>query len=287
MNWPPRRLLLSMVAARYVRWITHLPIADPTSGFRCFRAPGLAAALKEPLLSRGYSIHIELAFKMWTLGMEVLELPIVFTDRLRGVTKLNCRIIAEACWMPWRLLAWSAGRADARSRPRTASVAFTLVELLVVIAIIGILAGLLLPTLSKAKQKAQGIYCLNNGRQLITALTLYTGDFNDVFPPNPDDGNTVPGHNWCAGQAGRGMPAEFNPDLLRDSERNLVIVYLNGNISLFHCPGDKRTGRYQGTDPARRGQTVPAARSFSMSQAVGTICPGFDEGGPTGTWTKH
>jgi prepilin-type N-terminal cleavage/methylation domain-containing protein len=54
--------------------------------------------------------------------------------------------------------------------------AFTLVELLVVIAIIGILAALLLPVISKSKQKAQGVYCLNNGKQLMTALTLYGGD---------------------------------------------------------------------------------------------------------------
>jgi prepilin-type processing-associated H-X9-DG protein len=151
-----------------------------------------------------------------------------------------------------------------------------LVELLVVIAIIGVLAALLLAVLSRAKQKAQGVYCLNNGKQIMVAMTSYTGDANDFFPPNPDDGNTLPGHNWCSGHAGAGGSAEFNPDLLKDPQRSLLASYLNGNTSVFHCPGDKRMGKYQGSDPALAGRTVPAARTFSMSQAVGTICPGFD-----------
>jgi len=96
--------------------------------------------------------------------------------------------------------------------------AFTLIELLVTIAILGILAALLLPVLSKSRHKAKGLYCLNNGRQMMAALTLYAGDNNDFFPPNPDDGNTVPGHNWCGGQAGMGMPQEFSPDILKDPE---------------------------------------------------------------------
>ena len=82
--------------------------------------------------------------------------------------------------------------------------AFTLIELLVVIAIIGILAALLLPVFSKGKQKTQGLYCLSNAKQMMTAMTLYVGDNHDLFPPNPDDGNTIPGYNWCSGDAGRG-----------------------------------------------------------------------------------
>ena len=79
---------------------------------------------------------------------------------------------------------------------RPLSGGFTLIELLVVIAIIAILAGMLLPALSKSKTKAQGIFCMNNGKQMTLSMNLYAGDFNDLLPPNPDDGNTTPYFNW-------------------------------------------------------------------------------------------
>lgn len=84
---------------------------------------------------------------------------------------------------------------------RNARPAFTLIELLVVIAI---LEALLLPALARTKVKAQGIMCMNNGKQSMLAMHLYTDDFKDLFPPNPDDGNTIPGCNWCPGEAERG-----------------------------------------------------------------------------------
>jgi prepilin-type N-terminal cleavage/methylation domain-containing protein/prepilin-type processing-associated H-X9-DG protein len=157
---------------------------------------------------------------------------------------------------------------------------FTLIELLVVIAIIGILASLLLPALSKSKEQAQGVLCLNSGKQMMVAMTLYGGDNEDYFPPNPDGGTMVPGHNWCSGDASIGGPYEFNPDILKDPTHNLLINYLSGQYTLFHCPGDKRMGLYQGNNPSMIGQMIPAARTFSMNNAIGTICPGFDATGP-------
>jgi prepilin-type N-terminal cleavage/methylation domain-containing protein len=159
--------------------------------------------------------------------------------------------------------------------------AFSLMELLVVISIISILAALLLPALARGKGKAQGISCLNQGKQLMLAMTMYTSDYRDLFPPNPDDGNTVPGHNWCSGKAGIGAPCEFNPEVLRDEKRSLLVPYLQGDVAVFHCPADRRTGLYQGSNPSMAGRVVSAARTFSMNQAVGTICQNFDaDGGP-------
>ena len=158
------------------------------------------------------------------------------------------------------------------------SAAFTLVELLAVMAALALLAAVLLPALARAGGSRQGASCLSNLQQLGRALQLYAGDYATYLPPNPDDGNQVPNCNWVCGEGGVGGLSEFNPDTLTNPASSMLAPYLNGDASVFHCPSDLRTGLYQGSNPALTNTIVPSARSYSMSQAVGTL-PYYQAGG--------
>jgi dolichol-phosphate mannosyltransferase len=116
-NWPMKRLLLSTGAARYVRWITGMPFADPTSGFKCFRRRALASIDLDTVRSDGYSFQIEMTHKLWMRGMIVVEIPIIFTERLQGASKMSRKIVWEALAMVWRLWFQNGLRRSPRVKP--------------------------------------------------------------------------------------------------------------------------------------------------------------------------
>ena len=106
-NWPMSRLLLSWFANKYARWVTGLDLTDATGGFKCFRREVLAAMPFDKVRSNGYAFQIEMTFRAWKKGFRIRELPIIFTDRMEGRSKMNGRIVREAIWMVWWLRAQS------------------------------------------------------------------------------------------------------------------------------------------------------------------------------------
>jgi len=106
-NWPMSRLLLSYYANVYTRIVTGLPLRDATGGFKCFRRQVLEAINLDEVRSNGYSFQIEMSFRAHKKGFKIKEIPIVFTDRIQGTSKMSKKIVREAIWMVWRLRFWS------------------------------------------------------------------------------------------------------------------------------------------------------------------------------------
>ncbi len=102
-NWPLQRLVLSYTANVYTRLVTGLPLADATGGFKCFRREVLEAIDLSRVRSDGYAFQIEMNWKSWRRGFRIAEIPIVFTDRRVGISKMSRRIIWEAAGLVWRL----------------------------------------------------------------------------------------------------------------------------------------------------------------------------------------
>jgi dolichol-phosphate mannosyltransferase len=121
LNWPLKRLLLSRCAGIYVWLITGMPITDPTGGFKCFRRRALQAIQLDAVQSNGYSFQIELTHRLWRDGFKVVEVPIIFTERVEGTSKLSRGIVTEAFWMVWWLWLQNACRRWPRKKNLTAA----------------------------------------------------------------------------------------------------------------------------------------------------------------------
>ena len=166
-----------------------------------------------------------------------------------------------------------------REAPRTSARAFTLIELLVVIAIIGILASLLLPALTSAKQKAQGIQCMNNHRQLALAWRMYAEDNQDVLVYASDDpGNwqidwqELDKYAWTLTHMDFDPNNRGNWDIEYDMVKRPLWPYTSKNPAIYRCPSDRS---FLTVD----GEQKPRVRSMSMNLYMG----GFD--GTDGGWS--
>lgn len=102
-NWPKRRIWLSRFACWYVRRIACIPVADATGGYRCWSRRALEAVQLESLTSEGYSFQVEMLHRACQARMRIAEIPITFTDRQFGRSKISRAVLLESFMMPWRL----------------------------------------------------------------------------------------------------------------------------------------------------------------------------------------
>ena len=106
-NWPMSRVLLSYFASVYVRFITGMPIQDATAGFKCYKRATLEGINFDKIHFVGYAFQIEMKFKVWQRKMSIVEVPVIFTDRTEGQSKMSSGIIKEAIFGVIKLKLWS------------------------------------------------------------------------------------------------------------------------------------------------------------------------------------
>ena len=95
-NWPMSRLLMSFFASKYVKLITGMPIHDSTAGFKCYRRKVLETLKLNEIIFVGYAFQIEMKFKAWKYNFKIIEVPVIFTDRKEGESKMSSGIFTEA-----------------------------------------------------------------------------------------------------------------------------------------------------------------------------------------------
>lgn len=157
-------------------------------------------------------------------------------------------------------------RPSAKSR-RDARCAFTLIELLVVIAIIAILAAMLLPALSKAKSKAEGIKCLNNNKQFVTAWLMYSDDNKDKLVYNIGGSGPASTNVWAGGDMQN--PADATDPLLI---KNALLFPYTKSLELHKCPGNRKNmfrgvsmNSHMGSD--RQNDIIPGYTDYYLKQS--------------------
>ncbi len=97
-NWPMSRVLMSYYASAYVRFITRIKVKDTTAGFKCYKRKVLETINLDKIRFMGYAFQIEMKYTAWKLGFNVVEVPIIFTDRTEGQSKMTRKIFREAIW---------------------------------------------------------------------------------------------------------------------------------------------------------------------------------------------